>query len=102
MTGGDLASVKALLRDLQQSTREDLQRLACLQRDNDAAGLGDLVHRVKGGARIIKARHLLSACEQLENACAQSPSAERIGPLVELLREAMEHLAARLEQFCQD
>ncbi len=102
LTGGDLASVKALLRDLQQSTREDLQRLACLQRDNDAAGLGDLVHRVKGGARIIKARHLLSACEQLENACAQSPSAERIGPLVELLREAMEHLVARLEQFCQD
>ncbi|MCY1389745.1 Virulence sensor protein BvgS [compost metagenome] len=101
LTGGDLASVKALLRDLQQSNQEDLQLLLALQRDTDVAGLVDLVHRVKGGARIIKARHLLNACEQLESACALSPAAERIDPLVETLRGAMESLAGRLEQFCQ-
>ncbi|MNE05622.1 Hpt domain protein [compost metagenome] len=78
-----------------------MQLLLALQRDTDVAGLLDLVHRVKGGARIIKARHLLNACEQLESACALSPAAERIDPLVETLRGAMESLAGRLEQFCQ-
>jgi two-component system sensor histidine kinase EvgS len=101
LTGGDLASVKTLLRDLQQSNHEDLQRLGQLQRDTDFAGLADLVHRVKGGARIIKARHLLRACEQLESACAQSLAVERIDPLVDALRQAMEGLGDSLEQFCQ-
>ncbi|WP_343047595.1 transporter substrate-binding domain-containing protein [Pseudomonas akapageensis] len=102
LTGGDLASVKTLLRDLQQSNHDDLQRLARLQHDTDFGGLADLVHRVKGGARIIKARHLLRACEQLENACAQSSTGEQIDPLAEALRQAMQDLGESLERFCQD
>ncbi|WP_370656350.1 Hpt domain-containing protein, partial [Klebsiella pneumoniae] len=31
-------------------------------------GLSDLAHRVKGGARIIKAQRLIQACEGLETA----------------------------------
>ncbi|UVJ46062.1 transporter substrate-binding domain-containing protein [Pseudomonas sp. LS1212] len=101
LTGGDVASVKVLLRDLQKSNHEDLQRLELLQRETDLGGLADLVHRVKGGARIIKARHLLHACEQLENACARSSTVDQIDPSVDALRQAMESLGGSLEQFCQ-
>lgn len=100
LTGGDGEAIKALLRDLLTSNRDDLSSLAELH-PNDLRGLADLVHRVKGGARIIKARWLLQACENLEQAFQGHRSAERIDPLVEDLRQAMAALTQRLEQVCQ-
>jgi len=100
LTGGDGKAIKDLLRDLLTSNRDDLTRLAQLD-PNDLRGLADLAHRVKGGARIIKARWLLRACENLEQAVHGHRSAERIDPLVEDLRQAMAALTQRLEQVCQ-
>ncbi|MDU9394868.1 transporter substrate-binding domain-containing protein [Pseudomonas sp. zfem002] len=101
LTGGDRDAIKLLLRDLLTSNREDLVQLGSLHADSDLAGLADLVHRIKGGGRIIKARWLLQACENLEQACLESRPAQRIDPLVEDLRRAMAALTQRLEEFCQ-
>ena len=100
LTGGDDQAIKELLRDLQTSNRDDLARLAEVY-PNDLGGLADLVHRVKGGARIIKARGLLQACESLEQALQGHLPAARMDPLVENLRLTMEALTQRLEKVCE-
>ena len=101
LTGGDRESIRHLLSDLLTSNREDLARLERLHRDNDLGGLADLVHRVKGGARIIKARHLLHACERLEQLFRDGCPLQRLDPLVEALKQAMVALTQRLEHFCE-
>ncbi len=101
LTGGDRNAIKALLQDLLSSNREDLEHLIRLHRDGDLVGLANLVHRVKGGGRIIKARWLLHACECLEQACRDSAPAQRIDPLVDDLRQAIDALTRRLERYCR-
>ncbi|MEX5352988.1 transporter substrate-binding domain-containing protein [Pseudomonas juntendi] len=71
LVGKDQAALKALLRDLRSSNREDLQRLESL--GDDAVALAELAHRVKGGARIARADRLYDLCEQLERSCAAKP-----------------------------
>ncbi|OLS62289.1 transporter substrate-binding domain-containing protein [Pseudomonas putida] len=100
LTGGDDQAIKDLLRDLLLSNRDDLARLAELHPD-DLGGLADLAHRVKGGARIIKARWLLRACENIEQAVHGPRKTQPIEPLVADLRLAMATLAQRLEQVCR-
>ncbi|NNJ15842.1 response regulator [Pseudomonas putida CSV86] len=100
LTGGDDQAIRDLLRDLLVSNRDDLARLVQLHPD-DLGGLADLVHRVKGGARIIKARRLLRACENIEQAVNGQRPVQPIDPLVDDLRLAMTSLGQRLEQVCQ-
>lgn len=100
LTGGDDQAIKDLLRDLLVSNRDDLVRLLQLHPD-DLGGLADLVHRVKGGARIIKARRLLRACKNIEQAVNGQRPVQPIDPLVDDLRLAMTSLGQRLEQVCQ-
>ena len=87
--------------DLLTSNREDLAQLLALHADNDLGGLIDLVHRIKGGARIIKARWLLQACESFEQAFQDSRPGLALDPLVDNLHQAMAALADRLERFCE-
>jgi len=101
LTGGDPKAIKDLLTDLLTSNREDLAQLLALHADNDLGGLVDLVHRIKGGARIIKARWLLQACESLEQAFQHSRPDQCLDPLVDDLNQAMAALAQRLEPFCE-
>nr|WP_302056060.1 ATP-binding protein [Pseudomonas sp. SBB6] len=98
---GDQSKVKALLGDLLSSNRQDLRRLDRLHDGKDLAALADLVHRLKGGARMIRAHDLLDICAQLEKACAAHAPAHRISQLVELLRQAIVELERHLERHCQ-
>ncbi|QJI31254.1 transporter substrate-binding domain-containing protein [Pseudomonas sp. ADAK18] len=93
---GDRTLVNSLLRDLASSNEEDLLRLLKLYSDHDLSGLSDLGHRVKGGARIIKAHRLIQCCEQLQTEC-NGHDAVRLTQAVDALHEAMEALAQRLE-----
>ncbi|MFJ2710368.1 transporter substrate-binding domain-containing protein [Pseudomonas sp. NPDC087346] len=96
LTRGDRASIKSLLGDLASSNDEDMARLMRLFTKNDLPGLADLAHRVKGGARIIRASALISACENLESACNGLDST-RLIESVDALQQAMERLAEQLE-----
>ncbi|MEJ1227899.1 transporter substrate-binding domain-containing protein [Pseudomonas sp. CCNWLW56] len=96
LTGGDTASLRELLGTLLRSNTDDEARLVHLADRRDVPGLADLAHRVKGGARMIQAQHLIAACEALEDAC-RSADASSVASAVEDVRQAMEQLAQRLQ-----
>lgn len=93
---GDQKLVNSLLQDLASSNEDDLLRLLKLFSEHDLIGLSDLGHRVKGGARIIKAHHIIHCCEQLQTDC-NGNDVLRLTQSVDALHEAMERLAQRLE-----
>ncbi|MGY2041479.1 transporter substrate-binding domain-containing protein [Pseudomonas pergaminensis] len=97
LSRGDAASVNSLLQDLATSNQQDMSRLIQLFTQHDLIGLGDLAHRVKGGARIIKAQRLIHTCEELEAAC-QGLNSAALTEAVDNLQQAMEQLEQRLEE----
>ncbi|MDO7899949.1 transporter substrate-binding domain-containing protein [Pseudomonas citrulli] len=98
LTGGDTDSLGQLLRELVSSQVEDEARLLRLADRRDLPGLADLAHRIKGGARMIKAQPVIDACEALEDACR---AADRtvLAAAVADLRGAMARLAERLDRY---
>lgn len=100
LAAGDEGRVRSLLGDLLSSNRQDLHRLDRLHDGKDLVGLADLVHRLKGGARMIRAHDLLAICAQLEHACASRAPAHRVSQLVEMLRQAIVDLEQHLERYC--
>ncbi|MFJ4195734.1 transporter substrate-binding domain-containing protein [Pseudomonas sp. NPDC089534] len=96
LTRGDQSAVRKLLGDLASSNEEDMLRLIKLFGEHDLSGLSDLAHRVKGGARIIKAGALIQCCEQLEAVCMGADAAA-LTEAVDALQQAMERLAHTLE-----
>ncbi|MHC8345007.1 transporter substrate-binding domain-containing protein [Pseudomonas sp. RT6P73] len=101
LTRGDHSAIDHLLGDLAASNEEDMLRLIKLFSAHDLSGLSDLAHRVKGGARIIKASRLIQCCEQLEVACIGTDSA-LLTEAVDALLQAMEGLAQTLERRLVD
>uniref|UniRef100_UPI00313E4050 ATP-binding protein n=1 Tax=Pseudomonas sp. TH31 TaxID=2796396 RepID=UPI00313E4050 len=98
LTRGDEDSIKSLLGDLASSNADDMARLMRLFTQHDLPGLADLAHRVKGGARIIRAQGLILACEALETACNGLDSVV-LTEAVDVLQQAMERLAERLQDY---
>ncbi|MBK5344070.1 transporter substrate-binding domain-containing protein [Pseudomonas sp. TH49] len=98
LTRGDVASIKSLLGDLASSNSEDMARLMQLFSKHDLPGLADLAHRVKGGARIIKANALIHSCEALETACNGADSVQ-VTEAVDALHQHMDRLAEHLEDY---
>lgn len=90
---GDKATIKRLLDDLTLSMQEDLGRLLRLYSSDDIDGLADLAHRVKGGAKIIKAHSLIVHCELLELVCA--------GGEVDAITQAVDDLQQSMEAICE-
>jgi two-component system sensor histidine kinase EvgS len=95
--GGDRTQIDRLLRKLAESNREDRESLLHAQANDNLPALKDLAHRIKGGARIVGARHLIECCEQLERACSLA-SAALIDEAVDQLQHAMQRLDQSLEQ----
>ncbi|MDY7536290.1 transporter substrate-binding domain-containing protein [Pseudomonas sp. Bout1] len=93
---GDKSTIQRLVNDLARSTEEDLRRLLRLYTSDDLQGLADLAHRVKGGARIIKAQSLIQQCEQLETAC-NNADADAVTEAVDAVQQSMEALNESLE-----
>lgn len=98
LTLGDPDSINSLLADLAESIDDDMEKLLRLFTHHDLAGLADLAHRVKGGARIIKAVKLIEFCEALESA-AQGSDSETLTRAVDNLQQSMAHLSGQLETY---
>ncbi len=95
LVAGDEAALRALLADLRASNLQDLQLLA--QVPANAEALAMLAHRIKGGARIARARVIVDLCERLERRCqAKPPAPGDIEQDVGALREAMLQLEQQL------
>lgn len=91
LADNDQGALEAVLADLRRSNRDDLTRLA--ESGEDPKALAALAHRVKGGARILRAGDLISACERLEASCASDPlHLERLHRDVQVLHAIMQDL----------
>lgn len=101
LTAGDELSLKRLLGDLAQSNAEDLSRLQALGEPYSHAEVGDLVHRIKGGARIVRAGRLVTACEALEQHCHPAAAAEDVRRGIDDLAAAMSSLGQYLQRYCR-
>lgn len=98
LTAGDGAALNALLSDLRKSNQQDLQAFARHAEREDLSALASLAHRVKGGARMVRARALIEACEQVERGCATGAvEAAHLNTVC----QAMGELEARLAGYCR-
>ncbi|WP_410481928.1 transporter substrate-binding domain-containing protein [Pseudomonas plecoglossicida] len=77
LTQDDEQLTRHLLEQLSESVSEDLAALRALAPDVTGEALRDLAHRIKGGAKMIKVRTLVSDCEAIEQAHGQGlPTAD--------------------------
>ncbi|MCU1751624.1 transporter substrate-binding domain-containing protein [Pseudomonas sp. 6D_7.1_Bac1] len=104
LAGPDRSLIDKLLAELAASNDEDLVRLKRFynQRNRiysqrDRIGLRELAHRIKGGAQMVSAKHLIRCCERLELACRKRDKTS-LSHAVQALQDAMERLAQHLEQ----
>jgi two-component system sensor histidine kinase EvgS len=98
LTRGDKASINSLIGDLSTANEEDMARLIQLFTKHDLNALSGLAHRVKGGARIIRAHRLIQCCEQLEVVCTGRDTS-RLAEAVDELQREMEQLAEKLDLY---
>jgi two-component system sensor histidine kinase EvgS len=93
LTHGDADALKHLIEPLINSMEEDMTALLQAFTKHDLPGMSAVAHKVKSGARMIKARHLLQCCEDLEKACLLanwSQVAERVDDLYEAMAQILE------------
>jgi two-component system sensor histidine kinase EvgS len=91
--------VKELLAPLLDSLEADHGQLVNLQRKADFAGLHDLAHRTKGGAKMVKAHALMVCCEVLESVCERQ-ARDELASAVDGMDEALAHLHHALSGYC--
>lgn len=96
MAGSDHALIERLREEVLSSLNHDLQRLDAFSQAQDAGGLSELAHHIKGAAQMVGAARVVLACDELERACADAESVT-LGSATETLREAMHGLAQRLQ-----
>ncbi|MHC8402010.1 transporter substrate-binding domain-containing protein [Pseudomonas sp. MDT1-17] len=91
--GEDRTLINQLLRELAETNRYDRDDLLAAHVSGNRHRLQDLVHRIKGGARIVRAERLIECCEHLERACAEGRAA-----LIDEAVDQLQHAMARLDQ----
>ncbi len=99
LTGGDKAALNELLIPLLDSLVEDRTLLPALHSETAFAKLHDLAHRVKGGARMVKAQALIAGCETLEAVCERHDP-DALGAAVTAVGAAIDDLHHSLDLFC--
>ncbi|MDF9620630.1 transporter substrate-binding domain-containing protein [Pseudomonas entomophila] len=95
LTQDDMQLTRSLLQQLAQSNDEDLQALLALGATPEPATLTPLIHRIKGGARMLKVRTVVQDCEALEQAIARQ---QPLDPALERLRDSLQSLERELRQ----
>lgn len=93
LTQGDTEALKHLMEPLITSMEDDMAALLKAFTKHDLPGMSDVAHKVKSGGRMIKARHLVQCCEDLEKACLAanwSQLAERVDDQYEAMTQVLE------------
>jgi len=95
LAGADNPLIGQLREEVLSSLRIDLKRLDASGRDREV--LRDLAHHVTGGAHMIGAERVVSACRVLEQACRDDEPEAALTAAIELLRVAMHDLEQQLQ-----
>ena len=66
MAGNDHSMIDRLRAEVLRSLHHDLQRLDDLNHEHDSDGLRELAHHIKGGAQMVGAARVVSACAVVE------------------------------------
>lgn len=98
LTCGDEDALKRLLDPLINSLEEDMSALLKAFTQHDLVSMSEIAHKVKSGARMIKAKRLERGCEHLEQACI-APQPEQLARHVDELYEAMAHVLQSVEVY---
>lgn len=93
LTRDDDDLIRHLIEQLSQSVAEDLATLRTLDGRASDGALKALAHRIKGGAKMLKVRHLVADCEALEQALAAG------GPVDDLRRVLQDTLQVLLQDL---
>ncbi|MBC3209340.1 transporter substrate-binding domain-containing protein [Pseudomonas sp. SWRI111] len=96
---GDQVALRELLNDLAVSNQQDMERLGEECSTPDWQGLSNLAHKIKGGARIVKARKLIAACEYVEAVCEAKDDAQVLEQAITGLKLEMSRLAVSLKEY---
>ncbi|WP_371263288.1 transporter substrate-binding domain-containing protein [Pseudomonas sp. NBRC 111131] len=99
LTQDDEQLARRLLEQLAQSASEDLAALCALGATPEGNDLRPIVHRIKGGAKMLRVRGVVRDCEAIEQAHAQGIPTDALRQQLEtslrtLLRELAEALSA--------
>ncbi|WP_085690385.1 MULTISPECIES: ATP-binding protein [unclassified Pseudomonas] len=97
LVGADNPLIEQLRGEVLSNLRIDLKRLDESGRKGDRVDLRDLAHHVTGGAHMIGAERVVSACRVLEQACRDDEPEAALTTAIELLRVAMQDLAQQLQ-----
>lgn len=94
LTGGCPLGLAQLLGTLQSSLHDDIGKIGTLATEEDLQPLADLVHRIKGSARLIRAGAVLRACALCEEALRGEEA--DLQPALAVLAQAMQGLLGSL------
>lgn len=97
LAGADNPLIGQLREEVLSSLRIDLERLDVSGREGDRAGLRDLAHHVTGGAHMIGAERVVSACRVLDQVCRDGEPEAALTAAIDLLRKSMHDLAQQLQ-----
>nr|WP_255263407.1 ATP-binding protein [Pseudomonas aegrilactucae] len=98
LTLGEPLLIKRLLVELARSSAEDLQALRALGPSARRQELRGLSHRIKGGAKMLKAHGLVGHCEALEQACTGKAPEKAIETLLKTLEQSLQDLHDHLQR----
>ncbi|AIL61545.1 transporter substrate-binding domain-containing protein [Pseudomonas alkylphenolica] len=98
LTLGDPTLIRRLVGELARSNHEDLNALRALGPQPSRSSLRALAHRIKGGAKMLKARALVRNCEALEQASLGDATDEQLKVLLDTLEHSLLTLEKQLAQ----
>ncbi|PMV86524.1 MULTISPECIES: ATP-binding protein [unclassified Pseudomonas] len=98
ITAGDAAMTRQLLATVLRTNQEDFDAMQALYAAGDYSAMGRRSHKILGSARIIHAAPLISACEELEQACGQSIPLDALSRLHQAFAEQMQRLQNSLQE----
>ncbi|WP_422418662.1 transporter substrate-binding domain-containing protein [Pseudomonas sp. GZD-222] len=98
LTLGDPGLIRRLIGELARSNHEDLKALRALGPQPSRAALRNLAHRIKGGAKMLKARGVVRNCEALEQASLGNASNEQLKVMLDSLEQSLLTLEKQLAQ----
>ena len=94
---GDAALMQQFVTRLLSSNASDLAQAQALFAAGNWPELAQVLHKIKGAARLIDARQVCRDCEQLEKAC-KAGAAEQIDILLQDLAGRLQELAQQLQR----
>jgi two-component system sensor histidine kinase EvgS len=99
LTGGDLSMVRVVLGELHATNDVDIRRLDELLKTCKWRDLGQIVHRLKGAARMVGATQLINAARAYEEGLDQAIADDEAQSLVIGVRDAVLQLQVAIVEW---